>query len=101
MRWVVLASLVGFAVFAVWHWAGLFVREILNARTTASPCALPLEEVRFRMAYHGTWVAFCDNTGWKFPRGQKVCRLWTPEVRRSGGAEVQGSRGVGVRWRGI
>jgi len=79
VRWLILAGLIG---FALWHWAGATVRMeetltgLLNVRTATGPCALLLEEIRARMIYHGTLVAYCDDTGWKFPRGRRVCRLW-------------------------
>lgn len=75
MRWLLLAGLIG---IAIWYWAGPLARAraVLEARAKPGPCALSLEEVRARMRFHGTLVAFCDGTGWKFPRGEKVCRLW-------------------------
>jgi len=47
------------------------------------PCALPLREIQARMAYHGTLVAYCDGTGWKFPCGHQVCRLWAKHLEIS------------------
>jgi len=79
VRWLILAGLIG---FAIWHWAGepmrvrAILQERLKARAKPGPCALPLDEVRRRMAYHGTLVAYCDSTGWKFPRKHRICRLW-------------------------
>ena len=81
MRWIVL----GLISLAVWHWAGLLAKDVSNARTVASPCALPLKEVQARMAYHGTLIAYCDKSGWKFPRGLKVCKLWAPNKKSKGG----------------